>query len=156
METLFAYKVELWVGNLLGKSVNPIWVTPLKLNISPGLVVSTLPPASAARSTITLPGFIDKTWSYKKDAYVDIIHSSNILGVYFITFKINKGAFFPGIKAVDIMISTSLHCFANKACSASINSLVISLLYPAAVPPSSWNNSLILDAGQCYGNHNCN
>lgn len=53
------------------------------------------------------------------------------------TFNINTGAFLPGIKAVEIIISTSLHCFANKACSASINALDISLLYPAAVPPSS-------------------
>lgn len=48
------------------------------------------------------------------------------------------GAFFPGINAVVMITSTSLHCCAKSACSASINALLISLLYPAAVPPSSY------------------
>lgn len=53
------------------------------------------------------------------------------------TFNSNVGAFLPGISAVVIITSTSLHCFAKSACSASINSFDISLLYPPVVPPSS-------------------
>lgn len=48
-----------------------------------------------------------------------------------------SGAFLPGINAVVMITSTSLHCAANNACSASINAWDISLLYPSAVPPSS-------------------
>lgn len=53
----------------------------------PGTVVATFPPASDARSTVTDPGFIDSTMS----------------------FVIRMGAFLPGINAVEIMMSTSLH-----------------------------------------------
>uniref|UniRef100_A0A6B0U4Q3 Putative secreted protein n=1 Tax=Ixodes ricinus TaxID=34613 RepID=A0A6B0U4Q3_IXORI len=89
----------------LGRSVYPMCTTPLWMCSSPGLVVSTLPPASAAMSTITEPGFIDST----------------------ICLVMSRGAFLPGISAVVIMMSTSLHCSANRAISASINSLDISL-----------------------------
>ena len=89
----------------LGKSVKPIIVTPLYLYISLGLVTSQLPPCSAAKSTMTEPSFIDST----------------------ISLVINLGAGLPGIKAVVIIISTSLACSKNKAISASMNSLLIIL-----------------------------
>ena len=43
---------------------------------------------------------------------------------------IKVGAFLPGIKAVQIIISTSLHYAANKSISALINSGLISFAYP--------------------------
>ncbi len=70
-----------------------------------GTVTSQLPPCSAARSTITLPGRIDST----------------------ISRVINFGAGFPGINAVVMMMSTSLAWAANNAISASMNSLLIVL-----------------------------
>jgi len=68
-------------------------------------VYSQLPPFSDARSTITEPGFIEST----------------------ISFKINFGAGLPGIKAVAIIISTSFAYFLNNSISAAINSGDISL-----------------------------
>jgi hypothetical protein len=50
---------------------------------------------------------------------------------------IRVGAFFPGIKAVVIMISTSLACYINNFISASMNSGLISLAYPPAPSPDS-------------------
>ena len=44
-----------------------------------------------------------------------------------LTFEISLGAGFPGIKAVVMMMSTSLACLANSAISASMNSLDITL-----------------------------
>eukprot|EP00667_Euglena_gracilis_P022725 EG_transcript_25408 len=64
----------------LDKSVCPRIVTH-----SSATVPAKLPPASAARSTHTLPGFIIST----------------------MCFSIRTGAFFPGMKAVMTMISTS-------------------------------------------------
>ena len=96
-EILFAYKVELYVGNLLGKSVYPIILTPLWLYNSPGLVNSQFPPVSAAKSTIMDPCFIFSTNSFER----------------------SFGAGLPGIKAVVIIISTSLAYFINNAISAS-------------------------------------
>lgn len=58
-DTLFPYSVELWVGRRLGKSVNPMCTTSWIVRISPGTVVSTLPPVSAAKSTV------NKNWSIK-------------------------------------------------------------------------------------------
>lgn len=75
------------------------WVTSL-----PGWVTAQLPPASAARSTMTDPGFMTST----------------------ISFVISFGAGFPGIRAVVMMISTSLACSVKSFISASINSLDIS------------------------------
>lgn len=43
----------------------------------------------------------------------------------------------PGIRAVLMRMSTSLHCLANRAISASINSLDISLAYPPTPSPDS-------------------
>jgi len=54
-------------------------------------VVSMLPPASAARSTVTDPAFMEWTMS----------------------FVIMSGALRPGIKAVVTMMSTSAACSAN-------------------------------------------
>ena len=75
------------------------------VKISPGTVYSQLPPFWAAKSTTTLPGFIEST----------------------ISLVIKRGAGFPGINAVVIMISTSLACSANNAISASINAFDITL-----------------------------
>lgn len=119
---LLAYKVELWVGNLLGKSVYPMTFTlPSWLYNSPGLHNSQLPPVSAAKSTIIDPYFIFSTNSLES----------------------NFGAGLLGIKAVVIMISTSLAYFINKANSASKYSFPISLAYPP-IPDPSTTSPLIL------------
>lgn len=73
------------------------------------------PPASAARSMITEPGFMTSTCSS----------------------MISLGAGLLGIRAVVIMISQSLAYFLNNAISAAINSGDISLAYPPAPDPSS-------------------
>ncbi len=65
-----------------------------------GSVNSQLPPCSAAKSTITLPGFMDAT----------------------ISAVISFGAGLPGMSAVVTMMSTSLACWANNAISAAMNS----------------------------------
>lgn len=79
---------------------------------------SQFPPVSAARSTTIDPNFMDST----------------------ISLVINLGAGFPGISAVVITISTSLHYLANNFISASINSLDITLAYPPTPAPSSPSN----------------
>ena len=56
----------------------------------PALVYSQLPPVAAAKSTITEPGFIEST----------------------ISLVIKRGAGFPGIAAVVIIMSTSFACAA--------------------------------------------
>ena len=66
-------------------------VTPCRTTTSPGSVSSQLPPCSAARSTITLPGRMDCTMSA----------------------VISFGAGLPGISAVVMMMSTSFACFAK-------------------------------------------
>lgn len=65
-------------------------VTPWRTTASPGTVSSQLPPCSAARSTITLPGFMLCT----------------------ISAVISLGAGLPGISAVVITMSAS---FASRA-----------------------------------------
>ncbi|MNZ98200.1 hypothetical protein D3C78_1174770 [compost metagenome] len=64
-----------------------------------GTVYSQLPPFCEARSTITLPAFMEST----------------------ISRVINFGAGLPGINAVVTMISTSFACAAKSAISALIN-----------------------------------
>ena len=80
-------------------------VTPCVSTTSPGCVRSQFPPCSAARSTITLPGFMDWT----------------------IPAVINLGADLPGISAVVMMMSTSLACSANRAISALMNASLMTL-----------------------------
>ena len=46
---------------MLARSSGPATVTPPVSMVSPGTVASQLPPVSAARSTITLPGFMPAT-----------------------------------------------------------------------------------------------
>lgn len=66
-------------------------VTPLSVTTAWSLTVpSTLPPLAAAMSTITLPAFIDAT----------------------ISAVMIRGAGLPGMSAVVMMMSTSLHCSA--------------------------------------------
>ena len=48
------------------------------------------------------------------------------------------GAFCPGIRAVEMMMSTSFACLANNAISASINSFDMTFAYPPAPSPDSW------------------
>ncbi len=80
-------------------------VTSCATTSSPGCVSAQFPPCSAARSTITLPGFMAAT----------------------ISAVMSSGAGLPGISAVVTMMSTSLACCANSAISASMNSLLITL-----------------------------
>lgn len=115
LEILLEYKLELYPDILDGKSVYPIILTPFYTLISSLTVYSQFPPVSAARSTRTLPGFI----------------------ALIISLVIRIGAFLPGIKAVVIMISTSLAYYINNFISASINSGLISLAYPPAPSPDS-------------------
>mmetsp|Transcript_3647 Transcript_3647/g.5403 ORF Transcript_3647/g.5403 Transcript_3647/m.5403 type:complete len:224 (+) Transcript_3647:98-769(+) len=113
---LLAYRVEAVLANLLGMLVNPTHFTPLSVTItSPGTVVSMFPPASAARSTTTDPGFIFATMS----------------------FVIMTGALRPGMRAVPMMISTSSHWWARSLLAALCQSSDISLAYPPAPLPSS-------------------
>lgn len=68
--------------------------TPLAVvTTSPGTVYSQLPPFCEARSTTTLPDFMEST----------------------ISRVISFGAGLPGINAVVTMISTSFACAANSA-----------------------------------------
>ena len=62
--------------------------------VSPGRVSSQLPPVSAARSTMTLPGFIPST-----------IAALTIFG-----------AGRPGTAAVQTIASTPLRCSARRCC----------------------------------------
>ena len=86
--------------------------------ITPGSVSSQFPPCSAARSTITEPGFMDLTMSA----------------------VISLGAGLPGMSAVVMMMSTSLACSANNSISALMNSSLITLAYPPPPEPSSSNS----------------
>ncbi len=44
-----------------------------------------------------------------------------------LTLVMRIGAVLPGMRAVDMTMSTSLHCLANRAISAAMNSLDITL-----------------------------
>ncbi|MCG3201717.1 MAG: hypothetical protein NFCOHLIN_01587 [Gammaproteobacteria bacterium] len=68
-------------------------VTPCLTTTLPGSVSSQLPPCSAARSTITLPGFIDST----------------------MPAVMSFGAGLPGMRAVVTMMSTSMAWRANTS-----------------------------------------
>ena len=52
-----------WPGTVLGMFTGPMIVTPFACTSSPARVSSQLPPLSAARSTITAPGFMLRTIS---------------------------------------------------------------------------------------------
>jgi hypothetical protein len=71
-------------------------VTPSRTTTSPGTVSSQLPPCSEARSTITLPGRIERT----------------------ISAVMSFGAGRPGISAVVMMMSTSFACLAKVSSCA--------------------------------------
>ncbi len=66
-------------------------VTPFLTTTLPGSVSSQLPPCSEAKSTMTLPGFIERTMSA----------------------VISLGAGRPGMSAVVMMMSTSFACLAK-------------------------------------------
>ena len=80
-------------------------VTPCFSTTFPGSVNSQLPPRSEAKSTTTLPDFIDSI----------------------IAAVMSLGAGLPGISAVVIIMSTSLACSAKRAISAAMNSSLICL-----------------------------
>mmetsp|Transcript_2058 Transcript_2058/g.5705 ORF Transcript_2058/g.5705 Transcript_2058/m.5705 type:complete len:225 (-) Transcript_2058:273-947(-) len=81
----------------------------------PGAVVATLPPASAARSTVTDPGGMAST----------------------ISWVIRTGAFLPGMRAVVMMALVDLHSSRSIFRAASNHSGDISLAYPPAASPDS-------------------
>mmetsp|Transcript_18195 Transcript_18195/g.41912 ORF Transcript_18195/g.41912 Transcript_18195/m.41912 type:complete len:205 (+) Transcript_18195:2239-2853(+) len=113
---LLAYREDDVVGRREGKSVYPMHVTPLSVTISSSLtVVSMFPPASAARSTVTLPDFIFPT----------------------ISRVTMTGAVRPGMRAVVMTTSTSSHCLVSISRAAACHSALISLAYPPAPLPSS-------------------
>ncbi len=93
------------VASRLGKSVYPMMMTPCLVTTLPGSVNSQLPPCSAAMSTMTLPGFIDRT----------------------ISAVISLGAGLPGMSAVVMMMSTSFACFAKVSRCAFWNPSLITL-----------------------------
>lgn len=74
-------------------------VTPEYSYTSPGLVVSMLPPDSAARSTTTEPGFMTSIMS----------------------LVMSLGAGLPGMRAVVMTMSTSAHCCLNSRISACMH-----------------------------------
>ena len=89
LATLLPNNVEDCAAHRPGRSVYPMQVTPFLVRTTlPGSVVSTLPPASAARSTVTDPGRIFST----------------------ISFLMSLGAGRPGINAVVTTMSHSSHC----------------------------------------------
>ncbi len=88
---LVPYSCEAWAGRRPARSVWPMIVTRLGVTTtSSGSEPSTLPPLDAARSTMTEPGFMDAT----------------------ISAVISRGAGRPGMRAVVMMMSTSLACSA--------------------------------------------
>eukprot|EP00982_Pelagococcus_subviridis_P009671 30937-Pelagococcus_subviridis.AAC.29 len=113
---LFPNKVEDCPAHRDGRSVYPTHVTPFDVRITfPGTVLSMFPPASAARSTVTLPGRMLST----------------------IALEMSFGAGRPGMSAVVTTMSHSAHCFANSSISAAMNSGDISFAYPPAPSPLS-------------------
>src|SRR5712691_7776518 len=104
-DRFFAY---IWLasrGNVLARLSGPRIETPLRTLSEPGWVSSQLPPVSAARSTMTAPGFIPCTAAA----------------------VISTGAFLPGIAAVEMTMSASFTAAARNAsslrCVSSDNSL---------------------------------
>lgn len=85
--------------------LGPMQVTLPTTTVCPGTVVSMFPPASAARSTVTLPGGITSIMD----------------------FLIIRGAFLPGINAVVMITLVVAHSFNNILSAASCHSLDISL-----------------------------
>mmetsp|Transcript_3228 Transcript_3228/g.9360 ORF Transcript_3228/g.9360 Transcript_3228/m.9360 type:complete len:276 (-) Transcript_3228:848-1675(-) len=118
---LFDSRVDDCVGKRLGRSLYPMQVTPFGVSMTSSFtVVAMLPPFCAARSTVTLPGFMEAI----------------------ISLLMSKGAFLPGMSAVVMMMSTSLHCFANRSISAAMNSGDISLAYPPPPSPDSSSSTV--------------
>mmetsp|Transcript_105909 Transcript_105909/g.287464 ORF Transcript_105909/g.287464 Transcript_105909/m.287464 type:complete len:210 (+) Transcript_105909:252-881(+) len=106
LSMFWAYIAEAWRPILPARSVYPMMVTPLSVTyFSPALVSVQLPPPAAARSTMTLPGFMSFT-----------MYSS-----------ISTGDFLPGIAAVEIMMSHSLACLWKVSFCACWNSGLDSL-----------------------------
>ena len=104
-----AYRDDACDAIRLGKSVYPTMVTPLSVTTFSSITVpSAFPPRSAARSTITEPGFI-----------AAIISANQ-----------SFGASRPGISAVVITISTSGANSRNFANCASRNSGLDTAAYP--------------------------
>ena len=88
-----AYSAEASAASRPGTFTWPTMVTPWAWATSPGLEPTTLPPCSTARSTITLPGFMDAT----------------------ISSVTSVGAGRPGIRAVVMTMS----CFFRVSATSS-------------------------------------
>ena len=84
------------------RSNGPAMVTPPTTTVAPGRVSSQLPPVSAARSTITLPGFIPAT----------------------IAALMIFGAGRPGTAAVQTITSMFFKCSARRRCCSARSSSV--------------------------------
>src|SRR5205807_3875227 len=95
LEMFLAYIWLACSGSVLGRLSGPKTTTPLRRTSFPGCVASQFPPVSAARSTITAPGFIPPTAAA----------------------VIRTGARLPGIAAVVITTSASFTCSAMNASS---------------------------------------
>mmetsp|Transcript_3340 Transcript_3340/g.11581 ORF Transcript_3340/g.11581 Transcript_3340/m.11581 type:complete len:308 (-) Transcript_3340:521-1444(-) len=114
--TLLPKSVDACAAHLEGRSVYPMHVTPLGVTTTSSFtVVAMLPPASAARSTVTDPRFMPSTCSC----------------------RMSFGAGLPGMRAVVMMMSHSFACCLKSSISASRNAWLISLAYPPAPSPSS-------------------
>ena len=79
-----------------------------------------MPPADAARSTVTEPAFILPT----------------------ISSVTMTGAFLPGMSAVVMTMSTSSHCLVSISRAAACHSADISLAYPPPPSPDSSKSTL--------------
>src|SRR5205085_1701159 len=92
------FRAYIWLacrGSVLGRLSGPRTITPSRRTSDPGAVTSQLPPVSAARSTMTEPGFMPRTASA----------------------VIRIGARLPGMAAVVITTSASFTCCAMNASS---------------------------------------
>src|SRR5207253_8392518 len=115
LEMFLAYIWLACSGSVLGRLRGPRMTTPSRRTSAPGSVTSQFPPVSAARSTITEPGFMPRTAS----------------------LVIRIGARLPGIAAVVITTSASFTCCAMKASSRRWVSSESCLAYPPAVSACS-------------------
>ena len=104
LTTLREYKLDAWNGSWLGTSFPPQIRTPLLvMTISPGFDPSTLPPVSAARSTITVPSSIAST----------------------IAAVIKRGAVRPGTAAVVITTcDLAIYGVRSSRCFAARSSVI--------------------------------
>ena len=111
---MFPYSRLAWYGIWLGRLSVPSIVTPSFATTWPGSVTSTLPPVSAAMSTITEPGFIART----------------------ISALTSFGAGRPGTAAVVIRMSAAATRSASSSCWRRCTSAETSFAYSPEPEPS--------------------